>query len=131
MQISELADKTGFSIDTIRFYEKKGLLDEALIQRKPNSYREYTDQAVERLVLIQRAKRLGFTLAEIRKFIQDWETNALTNGQKEALLRQKITLIDEQIQELERMKGYLLDKIDFIQRSPTVNQTMDAAMSSH
>jgi MerR family Zn(II)-responsive transcriptional regulator of zntA len=131
MQISELAQRTGFSIDTIRFYEKKGLIDKAFIHRKSNSYREYTDHAVERLVFIQRAKRLGFTLAEIQKFIHDWENNVLTDDQKEALLRQKIALIDGQIHELEQMKGYLLYKIDFIRHTPNLQYKTDIAVSTN
>ncbi|MEO0376447.1 MAG: MerR family transcriptional regulator, partial [Cyanobacteria bacterium P01_A01_bin.17] len=64
MKIGELAKRTDLSIDTIRFYEKKGLLDPKHVQRRANNYRNYTEEAVGRLKLVREAKRLGFSLSE-------------------------------------------------------------------
>jgi len=63
MRISELAARTGLSIDTIRFYEKMGLLDNAHGTRQPNGYRDYFETAVERLELIKNGRMAGFTLS--------------------------------------------------------------------
>lgn len=117
MRISELAGKTGLSIDAIRFYEKKGLLDEAHVRRRSNNYRDYTDKAVERLRLIRQGKRLGFTLTEIQSEIEAWESNKLSVAEKVERLQQKITLINEQIESLARIKTYLLQKIDVVKSS--------------
>lgn len=117
MKIRELADKTGVSIDTIRFYEKKGLLDEHHVQRQANNYRDYNNQAIDRLWLIQQAKRLGFTLSEIQSEIKNWESNALSKAEKVELLRRKIVLIENQVDALLQMKSYLLQKIAFVEKS--------------
>lgn len=112
MQISELARQSGLSVDTIRFYEKKGLIDSQLIQRKINNYRDYSTESLERLVLIQQAKRLGFTLAEIQEWIRDFESDRLTLDEKKRILGRKLDQIDERIEELREMKIYLSTKLD-------------------
>jgi len=120
MKISELADNTGLTIDTIRFYEKQGLLNSQHVQRQPNAYRVYTKAAIERLRLIQQAKRLGFTLAEIRREIDAWESNVLTQEHKIARLRDKMVLIDGQIQDLLQMKAYLQEKIERLRENNAI-----------
>lgn len=112
MLISELAKKSGLPIDTIRFYEKKGLIGSTLITRRSNNYREYSDASLERLLLIQQAKRLGFTLTEIHGLIEDWESDRLTDNSKKSILRRKIEQIDERIEELKMMRIYLCEKLE-------------------
>ncbi|MBW4581940.1 MAG: MerR family transcriptional regulator [Tildeniella nuda ZEHNDER 1965/U140] len=112
MQIGELAKKSGLSIDTIRFYEKKGLLGSVLMERKSNNYREYSDESLERLLLIQQGKRLGFTLTEIHELVKDLESAQLTDTKKRSIIQQKLEQIDERIQELKTMKTYLLEKMN-------------------
>jgi len=112
MLIGELVKKSGLPVDTIRFYEKRGLIDSELISRKSNNYRDYSKASLERLMLIQQAKRLGFTLAEIQEWIRDFESNQLTVDQKQSILSRKLEQIDERIEELKRMKIYLLAKLD-------------------
>lgn len=111
MLISELAKRSGLPIDTIRFYEKRGLIDSELISRKSNNYRDYSEATLERLIIIQRAKRLGFTLTEIQEWIRDFENEQLTIAQKQDILGQKLQQIDERIEELKQMKQYLVTKI--------------------
>ena len=65
--IGELSERTGFGRETIRFYERKGLL---LPSRRSNSgYRLYNEVAVDRLRFISQAKLLGFTLRDIQGFL--------------------------------------------------------------
>ncbi len=111
MLISELAKKSGLPIDTIRFYEKKGLIDSDLIKRRSNNYRDYSEVSVERLMLIQRAKRLGFTLIEIQEWIKDLESDQLTLDQLQSILGRKLEHIEERIEELKQMKIYLSEKL--------------------
>ncbi|MBD2691756.1 MerR family transcriptional regulator [Anabaena catenula] len=122
MLISELAKKSGLTVDTIRFYEKKGLIDSELISRRSNNYRDYSEISMERLILIQQAKRLGFTLTEIQVWIKDVESDRLTVDQKQNILGRKLEQIDERIEELRKMKVYLSDKLDhlsgLIQKTP-------------
>lgn len=61
--IGELADAAGVGLDTVRFYERRGLLPAP--PRTAAGYRQYEDDALDRLRFILRAKELGFTLAEI------------------------------------------------------------------
>lgn len=62
MRIGELAEATGLSRDTLRFYEERGLL---AARRRGNGYRDYPVEAVEWLCYLRSAQALGFTLAEI------------------------------------------------------------------
>lgn len=112
MRISVLAKRSGLPVDTIRFYEKKGLINPEWIDRQSNNYREYSEDCLGRLTLIRQAKRLGFTLAEIQKWIQDFESDRVTPQQKKAILGKKLTEIDERLEELKAMKRYLSEKID-------------------
>jgi len=117
MKIRELAEKTGLSADTIRFYEKRGLLDQTHVQRQANNYRDYAESAVNRIQLIQHAKRLGFTLGEIQSAIAAWESNHLSAAEKIAILEDKIALIDKQIASMQQMQGYLREKIELVRQS--------------
>ncbi|WNS46654.1 MerR family transcriptional regulator [Paenibacillus sp. MMS20-IR301] len=81
MKIQELAEKMGLTIHTIRFYEKQGLLDDRHVRRESNNYRNYGDEAVERLKLIKKFQSIGCSLAELKEVLQDHDTNAQTNQQ--------------------------------------------------
>ncbi|OFE17304.1 MerR family transcriptional regulator [Humibacillus sp. DSM 29435] len=67
LQIGDVADRTGLSLRTIRHYEEVGLLPEP--QRSSGGFRLYTQEAIERLLLIKRMKPLDFTLDEMRDLI--------------------------------------------------------------
>jgi MerR family transcriptional regulator, copper efflux regulator len=112
MLISELSKRSGLPIDTLRFYEKKGLIDSEMVDRQTNNYRIYADRSLERLVLIQQAKRLGFTLAEIQEWIASFESNELTNTEKQVILNRKLQEIDDRLTDLQQMRAYLVTKID-------------------
>ena len=65
--IGALARRAGVSIDTVRYYEKNGLL--APEARRPSGYRRYTDLQLARLRFIRRAQNLGFTLKDVRELL--------------------------------------------------------------
>ena len=69
MTIGDLAAAAGVGIDTVRYYERRGLLPEP--PRSRSGYRQYTDADVARLRQVLRAKALGFTLTEIRALADD------------------------------------------------------------
>lgn len=112
MLISELSKKSGIPIDTLRFYEKKGLIDAEMVDRQTNNYRTYSSKSLERLALIQQAKRLGFTLSEIQAWIESFESNLLTNNEKYAILSRKLQEVDDRLADLQQMRIYLAEKID-------------------
>jgi MerR family copper efflux transcriptional regulator len=114
MLIHELASETGFSIDTIRFYEKQGLLDETHFERGSNGYRHYSDSAVERLKLIKLGQAAGFTLSEMRQLIHAWETDELTPEEKEFHLYRKLQEVERKIEELNEIRAYILKKLEWM-----------------
>ena len=97
MLIGELSKRTGFSHDTIRFYEKKGLIEVDKRERRSNNYKEYSESVYEKLLLIKTVKELGFTLNEIDEFIHAWgEEDALCSNLTRHLT-DKMDRIDKQI----------------------------------
>lgn len=111
MLIHELAQRANLPIDTIRFYEKQGLLDHTHFSRRANNYRVYTDAAISRLRVICQGQAAGFSLREMRSLIQAWEQDELPMAQKEAIVRDKIEEINGRIQNLLECKAYLEAKL--------------------
>lgn len=111
MLIGALVKKTGCSRDTIRFYEKTGLIAGKREHGGTNSYKHYDDQMVDRVLLIKQAKLLGFTLAEIKGLVVAWETNTLSLREKVNIFQDKIVLVDQRIAELKKVKQYLQRKL--------------------
>src|SRR5438445_10622353 len=67
LTIGQLARRAGVGIETVRFYERQGLLEEPA--RKESGYRQYQEDVVARLRFIKRAKELGFSLREIMELL--------------------------------------------------------------
>ena len=63
MKIGQVAQRAGVGVETVRFYEREGMIPEP--PRRPSGYRDYPLETVARIVFIRRAKQLGFTLKEI------------------------------------------------------------------
>ncbi|WP_408892046.1 MerR family transcriptional regulator [Paenibacillus taichungensis] len=103
MKIQELADLMGLTPHTIRFYEKEGLLDSRHIQREKNNYRNYSDEAIERLRLIKKFQGIGCSLAELKTILQDHDTNARTNQEVIEWILQKINEIERKKEEYDHM----------------------------
>lgn len=108
MLIGELAAKTGLSRDTIRFYEKQGLIAVGRKERRFNNYKEYTDQTLERLLTIKRIKGFGFTLNETLEFLELIAANAASCETVSGKVYQKVFVIDAKIKELEQIKQLVL-----------------------
>lgn len=115
MLIGELAQRTGISRDTIRFYEKMGLIS-APQRQLSSGYKEYDDATVERLTLIAQAKALGFTLNEIREEVDVWQSHQLSQAKKIEIMQTKIAQIDAKIQQLGEIKILLMRKLRLIQQ---------------
>lgn len=107
MLIGELSKRTGFSHDTIRFYEKKGLIAVNRKERRDNNYKEYPEAVYEKLVLIKTVKELGFTLNEIDEFIQAWGDEDASCSNLTSHLTDKINRVDDQIKLLQGIKTKL------------------------
>lgn len=107
MLIGELSKRTGFSHDTIRFYEKKGLIEVNRKERRDNNYKEYPEAVYEKLVLIKTVKELGFTLSEIDEFIRAWGDEDAACSNLTSHLTDKINRVDDQIKLLQEIKTKL------------------------
>lgn len=108
MLIGELASKSGFSRDTIRYYEKLGLLQAAVLERQENNYKNYSPQTLERLVQIRQFKEMGFTLTEAAGLFKDFESESEPCAELPEQLDRKISLLDEKIKLLAHYKSTLL-----------------------
>lgn len=107
MRIQELAEKTGLTAYTIRFYEKEGLLDGRHVCREKNNYRDYSSQAIERLRLVKKFQALGCSLHELKEILRDHDTNTLTNLQVIEWIRQKMNEVERKKAELDQILGTL------------------------
>jgi len=117
MRIGDLAKRTRCSRDTIRFYEKIGLVQGGKGSRGTNNYRHYDDRMVDRVLLVKQAKVLGFTLSEIKGIVVAWETNTLSRGEKTRIFKDKIGLVEQRLAEMRRVKRYLETKLKALARS--------------
>ncbi len=117
MLIGELSKKAGLSKDTIRFYEKIGLIAANDRQSGKNNYKDYDDETLERLLIIRQTKALGFTLNEIKEVIDDWWNGKIPQSEKLEIIQQKIEQVDEKIQQLYEIRTYLIAKLDKLSQS--------------
>lgn len=101
--ISQIAKLVGVNKETIRYYEKFGLLP--LPERKSNGYKIYTQRHIEIMEIILIVKDSGFTLNEIKDFISIQEENTISQNDlyKKIILR-KIAFLEEKIQDLQSLK---------------------------
>jgi MerR family copper efflux transcriptional regulator len=105
MKIGEVARLSGTGIETIRFYEREGLLP--VPERRPSGYRQYDESTVERLEYIRGAKELGFTLAEIRELLAlSFAAHAGCDHVRRRA-EAKVADIEGKIRSLQRMKRSL------------------------
>lgn len=109
MLIGQLAQRSGFTRDTIRFYEKHGLIAVPRKARRENNYKEYPDEALERLLHIKRIKGLGFTLNETQEILDLMDMDKATCTHMSAQFTAKTKAIDEKIAELKALKSTLLE----------------------
>ena len=108
MRIGELAERTGMSKDTIRFYEKIGLVEG---ERLTNGYRDFAPEMVIWLDYVRTAQGLGFSLAEIARHGDELRDAPDSADALSALLEQKVQIIDERMGELAALKTDLTTRI--------------------
>jgi len=101
----QLAKATGVSADTIRHYEKIGVLQKA--SRTESGYRLYPDGAVERVLVVQRALRIGFTLAELAEVLKARDAGGAPCQRVYDLAKEKLKGITADIVALRNTERYL------------------------
>lgn len=105
MRIGQLAQQTGSTTKTIRYYEQIGLVPEP--QRTASGYRDYHPDAAHRLMFIRSAQTAGLSLSEIQTVIEIDSTDTSTCEHVENLLREKISDVDERIRTLRTTRNQL------------------------
>ena len=101
MTIGKLARQADVSIDSIRFYERKGLLEEPL--RTESNYRLYSANAARRLRFIKKSQKLGFSLGEIQELLRLSHDSSASKADIKQITEDKIANIRTRIQDLNRM----------------------------
>jgi DNA-binding transcriptional MerR regulator len=102
MKIGELAAASGVSIDTVRFYERRGVLPTP--ERTESGYRTYTSATVDRLRFARRLQELGFTLDEVIDALATHDTGTATCESERWRLEAVLERIDGRISELRRLR---------------------------
>lgn len=106
MRIGELSKNTGFQIETLRYYEKQGLI--APVSRTESGYREYNNDSLKQLHFIQQAKSVGFSLNEISELLTlRVERDQHSCSEVKSIAEQKLVQIEGKINELNKMRDAL------------------------
>lgn len=106
MRIGELSKNTGFQVETIRYYEKQGLLEP--VSRTESGYREYDNESLKQLRFIKQAKSVGFSLNEILELLTlRVERDQHSCGDVKSIAEQKINQVEKKIEELVFIKSAL------------------------
>lgn len=111
IRIGDLAERCDVSRDTLRFYEREGLLPAP--RRTSSGYRAYTEADANRVVFIREAQSLGLTLDDIREVIRLESLHAPEECERVAqLLRERIEAIDKRLADLRAFRGRLVSSLD-------------------
>ena len=112
MRISELSKRLGFTKDTIRFYEKTGLIQLQDADRDRYQFKDYPETILRRLLAIKKIKDFGFTLQETQAIMILFEEGVLEPERGVRYVRRKIDRIDTQIREMTAMRNRLQQIVD-------------------
>ena len=113
--IGELSDRVGVSAHTIRYYERLGLLEPP--KRTESQYRIYGEENEERLKFIQKAKRFGLSLDEIKQLITIRTQGTPPCASLKTMVEQHLDDLDRQIAEMISLRRELADRYEEIERS--------------
>ena len=114
MRTHEVAEQAGVNAQTLRYYERRGLLPEP--PRSPTGYRDYPPTAVEVLRFVKRAQELGFTLAEVEELLGLAEGGPESCEAVRQLAEAHIVELQRKIADLQRMRSSLTALVDTCER---------------
>ncbi len=116
MRIGELAAKAGVTPDTIRYYEREGLLPPPA--RTPGGYRDYGSEAVDDLLFIRKAQAMGLRLADVREVLE------ISSGGREpcehvrATVTARLAEVETRLRELRALRATLRTTLERLDRAP-------------
>ena len=109
MRIGQLAARSAVSVQTIRYYERRGLLKKP--RRLSSGYRDYSPESATIVTFIKRSQESGFTLKEIGTILRLLSTHSLNAVEARARVENKVLQIDERIQSLELIRKTLSEAL--------------------
>ncbi|MCH7875837.1 MAG: heavy metal-responsive transcriptional regulator [Gemmatimonadetes bacterium] len=116
MRIGELAKTAGVTPDTIRYYEREGLLPAA--ERTRNGYRDYGPAALEDLLFIKKAQALGLKLADVREVLEISAGGKPPCEHVRATVTARLTEVEERLRELRGLRATLRETLERLDRAP-------------
>lgn len=109
LRINEVAQAAGVNRETLRYYERRGLLDQP--DRSPGGHRLYDERAVQTLRIIKAAQRLGFTLEEVADLIEVGRRRGRDSG-LQTRAREKLVEVEARLADLETIRTNLVAALD-------------------
>ena len=103
-KVNELSKRTGINLETIRYYEKQGILPEP--KRQANGYRSYDEESVTQLLFIKNCRQLGFSLEDIKQ-LNALKFHTADHYHADKLVLKQLTLVEEKISQLQDIKAFL------------------------
>ena len=113
MRIGELARATGTKAETIRYYEREGILPAA--DRTDSNYRDYSTEHLQTLTFVRRARGLGFTMAQVRELLALSDHDEKPCQDVDQLVRQQLDDVEQRIADLMSLRdelGQMLQSCD-------------------
>jgi DNA-binding transcriptional MerR regulator len=105
LKIGEVAKRSGIGIETLRFYERSGVLESP--SRTESGYRVYDEAVLERLAFIKQAQALGFSLDEVKRIIDDARAGTSPCDEVREMVRKRLQELDERLREMRRYRTEL------------------------
>jgi MerR family transcriptional regulator, copper efflux regulator len=110
MNIGAIAKRTGLPAKTIRYYESIGLIPPAL--RSEGNYRTYSEQDLQTLKFVQRARGLGFSVKDVSRLLTLWQDRRRASAEVRRMAQDHVGEIDRKIEELKGMRRTLTHLIE-------------------
>jgi MerR family copper efflux transcriptional regulator len=107
VRIGHLAGKAGVAVDTVRYYERQGLLPPPA--RRPSGYRDYGEDELQQLRFVRRCKALGFTLEETRELLRLNADPGADRAEVRALAERRIADVEAKLRELQALRDSLAE----------------------
>jgi Hg(II)-responsive transcriptional regulator len=117
MWMSEAASQAGVNVQTIRYYERRGLLPSP--RRRPSGYRDFQADTVRRVRFIKRAQDLGFSLDEIAELLQLRAARPRNRTRIRLIAERRVQQIEQKIADLEAMRTVLRELVHRCQAGTT------------
>jgi len=118
--IGKVAKQSGVGVETVRFYERQGLIDQP--PRTSSGYRQYPDETVRRILFIRHAKVLGFSLKEIGELLTLQSDPDATCGDIQTRAEEKLRNINNRIEELEKMRDVLTGLVESCSKNRPIGE---------